>query len=72
MTRLKAIERQIVSARVELDEAARRERDCPVGSPSYMKVMEIVDDLMERIEQLVLARALILLAREVRDESTLQ
>jgi hypothetical protein len=72
VNRLEAIERQIIAARVDLQEAARRERDCPVGSPSYMKVMGIVDDLMGQIEQLVLARALILMTREVRAGSTLQ
>ena len=72
MNRLEAIERQIVSARAELDEAAERERDCEVGSAAYLRVMEIVDDLMAQIEQLVLARALILMTREVRAGSTLQ
>jgi hypothetical protein len=70
--RLATIEHELRLARIHLSRAVRAESNFAVGSSAYLEIAEIMDDLLARIEQLVLARALILTVRDLREGSGLQ
>jgi hypothetical protein len=70
--RLATIEDELRLARVQLGRAVRVESECAVGSAAYLEVSEIIDQLLARIEQLVLTRALVLAAIRRHEGRALQ
>ncbi len=69
--RLATIEHELATARIYLARAVRVDSQCAVGSAAYFEISEIIDELLARIEQLVLTRAHVLAAIR-RHEGTLQ
>jgi hypothetical protein len=72
MTSLAVIEGELIMQRLYLLRAARAEEAVEVGSPAYMELAEIIDDLLERIQQLVLCRLAVLRARGMNERHTVQ
>jgi hypothetical protein len=70
--RLATIEHELCLARIHLGRAVRVESECAVGSAAHLEVFEIIDELLARIEQLVVTRAHVLAAIRRHEASALQ
>jgi hypothetical protein len=70
--RLATIEHELCLARIHLGRAVRVENGYAVGTAAWLEIAEIVDELLARIEQLVLTRAHVLAAIRRHEGSTLQ
>jgi hypothetical protein len=66
------IEHELCIARIRLARAVRAESEVAVGSAAYLELFEIVDELLARIEWLVLRRHTVLAAIGRHKRSRLQ